>query len=367
MIPHIVNGNGTISLLIDGKMKPIDTAHPNYDKIKEALKEQNWDIIPELVKVEDTVKEAVKKSGATKVEIKDGNVFYDGMVIHNTLTKRMLQMLEDGFDITYLIRFLENLMQNPSHRAVMELYDFLEAGSIPITENGTFLTYKKIREDWKDIYTGTIDNSIGQVIKMPRNMVDEDSERTCSQGLHVCSYDYLPHFGASSGDRVVICEVNPKDVVAIPKDYNNTKMRVCEYKVVGEVEDVSDDILGKTIVYEIGENDEPDSASCTSEDDYEEAKKLGKLLTDELVNMPEEIHLVDMYDCLLNKFMDTLDVTKTESHPLTKELAFFGDPDRIGKKVFKAIIKGDMSLVDARTIISDCLGEIYISSTLKKK
>jgi len=27
MLPHIFNGNGTISIMIDGKMKPVDTAH----------------------------------------------------------------------------------------------------------------------------------------------------------------------------------------------------------------------------------------------------------------------------------------------------------------------------------------------------
>jgi hypothetical protein len=33
----------------------------------------------------------------------------------------------------------------------------------------------------------------------------------------------------------MICKVNPADVVAIPNDYNNTKMRVWTYEVVGEV------------------------------------------------------------------------------------------------------------------------------------
>jgi hypothetical protein len=70
---------------------------------------------------------------------------------------------------------------------------------------------------------------------VPRNCVDEDPDRTCSHGLHVCSFDYLPHFSHANG-HVVVCKVNPADVVAIPRDYNNTKMRVCRYEVVGEYE-----------------------------------------------------------------------------------------------------------------------------------
>ena len=63
------------------------------------------------------------------------------------------------------------------------------------------LAYKKIRNNWTDIHSGTFDNSIGAVCGMPRNMVDEDSSRTCSAGLHVCSYDYLAHFSKDKDDR----------------------------------------------------------------------------------------------------------------------------------------------------------------------
>lgn len=141
-------------------------------------------------------------------------------------------------------------MLNPSHRAVQELYSFLETGSMALTEDGYFLTYKKIRENWTDIHSGTFDNSIGAKPYMPRNMVDENSEKTCSNGLHVCSYDYLSHFGGCDSNRVVLCKVNPKDVVAIPKDYSNTKMRVCEYEVLQEV-GKTHDILKDTTVLKI--------------------------------------------------------------------------------------------------------------------
>lgn len=77
-----------------------------------------------------------------------------------------------------------------------------------------------------------MDNSVGKVLEMPRNMVDEDKNRTCSAGLHFCSYDYLAHFG---GERIMVLKINPKDVVAIPADYNNSKGRTCRYEVVDEL------------------------------------------------------------------------------------------------------------------------------------
>jgi|688.fasta_scaffold282875_4 hypothetical protein len=251
MIPHIYNGNGTISLMIDGVMKPVDTAHKFYEQIKEALKAKNWDVIPNLVNITQQVENAINAStiNGNSVEIKYGEVFYKGTLIHNALTTRIVSMAKDGFDIGHMVKFLENLMLNPSNRAVKELYSFLEVGNIPITENGTFLTYKKIRNDWTDIHSGKFNNSVGAVVKMERNFVDEDSSVTCSTGLHVCSYSYLPHFGNTHDSRVVICEVNPKDVVSIPQDYNNSKMRVCEYTVIGEVKNYTeDDVLAKNAV-----------------------------------------------------------------------------------------------------------------------
>ena len=75
-------------------------------------------------------------------------------------------------------------------------------------------------------------NAVGDTLSMPRNAVDEDKNRTCSAGLHFCSYSYLPHFG---GERIVVVKINPRDVVAIPADYNNAKGRTCRYEVVEEL------------------------------------------------------------------------------------------------------------------------------------
>jgi hypothetical protein len=94
------------------------------------------------------------------------------------------------------------------------------------------IAFKKIREDYKDIFTGKFDNSPGQTVEVPRKMVDEDSARACSYGLHICSSSYLPLFGAMSGSRVVKVSVDPKDFVAVPSEYDDAKARVCKYTVL---------------------------------------------------------------------------------------------------------------------------------------
>jgi hypothetical protein len=84
------------------------------------------------------------------------------------------------------------------------------------------------------VHSGTIDNSVGQVVEMDRNLVDDDPNSHCSTGLHFCSESYLGHFG-NSGDPVMILKINPADVVSIPTDYNGAKGRCMRYEVVAQV------------------------------------------------------------------------------------------------------------------------------------
>lgn len=238
MLAYIHTTNG-ISILLDGVLTTISKDDSRYLPLTTALAdgERNESVLAQLVAAP---KEQLQRAIATQalselISIGDNQVFYKGREVDNTLTRRMLEHLSLGIDITPLVPFLENLEQSPSRRVEQDLYGFLEYGKIPLTGDGHFLAYKAVRSDWMDIHSGSFDNSIGKVVEVERNQVDENPDHTCSHGLHVCSFDYLPHFSHADG-HVVIVKVNPKDVVAIPRDYDNTKMRVCRYEVVAEVD-----------------------------------------------------------------------------------------------------------------------------------
>lgn len=236
MIPFIQTKNG-VTLYINSETHEVDRTHAQYQAILDLIKQDAVDAAEQikslLTKAITAIKTAVAAAPKSGVTFEDGQVKYNGEAIHNSLTDRMLRMIDEGFPVQPLVAFLEKLQTNPSFRVVNSLYGFLEAGGIPIAEDGDLYAYKAIRTDWTDIHSGTIDNSIGQAPQVPRNKVDEDANRTCSYGLHVCSWNYLPHFAHTNG-RVVIVKVNPADVVAIPADYNNTKMRCARYEVVSE-------------------------------------------------------------------------------------------------------------------------------------
>ena len=225
---HII-GPTFVTVMMNGVTHTINSDHVNYNAVVAALKNRDFDAIEKLIDVATSLVNYVNG----RVKIVNDQVMLDDREIKNSVVQRILQMLRDGFDADPMIRFLENLMANPSKRAVDELYGFLEASKLPITADGCFLAYKKVQDNYLDYYSSTMLNSVGSVLTMPRNSVDEERDRTCSTGLHFCSLSYLPHYYGSQG-RVMIVKINPADVVSIPSDYNNAKGRTCRYEVIGE-------------------------------------------------------------------------------------------------------------------------------------
>jgi hypothetical protein len=169
----------------------------------------------------------------------DGNIFIKGKKIPEVLTDRVLKFKDKKLPFEPLLKFAEKLMTNPSFNSRQMLYKFLEHNGHPITKEGNFIAYKKVRDDFKDCHTGTMDNSVGTTVEMNREEVDDNPNNTCSSGLHVAAYKYAKNF--SSGHMLEV-EIDPKDVVAVPNDYNGEKMRVCKYVVKAICESKLEDV-----------------------------------------------------------------------------------------------------------------------------
>jgi hypothetical protein len=225
--------DGNLTLVLNNQSYQVLPDHINYKMILEALPTATAEELLDIVDVE----KAVANFSDGLVEIKNGQVTYEGEVVHGSISKRILEFMSKGLPFEPLVTFLNNLMENPSMQSQKELYDFLEHEHLPITEDGHFLAYKAVRSDYKDKYRGVFDNSVGQVVSMQRAKVDDNRSRGCSDGLHAGALNYVASYGSvESGDRIVIVKINPKDVVSVPSDCNCEKLRTCRYEVVGEYE-----------------------------------------------------------------------------------------------------------------------------------
>lgn len=225
--PRFLYTNGNLSLFWEGEQYDIGDTHPNFEAIIEVLNEERWEDLNDLLNVRATV---ARELNGVEID-QNGDVTFNGRPIHSTLADRIVQFMQRGLPWKPLALFLSNLMDNPSSRAVNELYSFLEKEGIALTPDGCFLAYKGVRDDFLDVKTGTFDNSVGQTHEMPRNEVDDDASNTCSNGFHVGAHNYATNWAGSTG-KVVLVKVNPRDAVAVPADHDAQKLRVCRYEVV---------------------------------------------------------------------------------------------------------------------------------------
>lgn len=233
-IPFI-QSRDSVAFNLDGTLTVIAKAHLNYQRIIDTL---NSGIIDNVRPLLVSIKQYIADSSDGSITFKDDQLWFEGEPLALPIVDRALSLLRDGYNIRPLLNFLRNILNNPSERARRELYQFMEVNDLPVTPDGHFIAYKMVNDDFTDIYTGTMDNSPGATPSMDRALVDPDKDNTCSVGLHFAALHYVRNgsYGdRERGHRLVALKINPRDVVAIPKDYNNSKGRACEYLILKEL------------------------------------------------------------------------------------------------------------------------------------
>ncbi len=232
MYPYLLTDN-TLTVIADGVTHTATDDNPKWSAMLDAFVANEWDTLIALLTP------AVAITNYTSLTIK-GGVIYDkkGMPIDNAIVPHILSLYSKGFPVEPLLNFLDKILLNPSMRSRSQIWRFVSTNKIVITPSGNLIFYKRVGSNYFDIHTGhTYCYTPGATISMDRYSVDDDPTSTCSTGLHVCSYEYLKSF---SGERTVLCEVDPADIVSVPVDYENTKLRVCRLTVLEEVDQPSD-------------------------------------------------------------------------------------------------------------------------------
>jgi hypothetical protein len=231
----------SILVVIDGKTFTAQAGTLQYNQLAEAiLKAQlgqgSWDDVRELTSTSGALRKWISGTEFTVGE-NGHTILYRGTAVPPSLQERIWRSANSGESPQPYLRFFERLALNPSYRSVQQLFNFMQHRHIPIEDDGHILTYKSVRPDLLDFHSATFDNSPGKVLKMPRNQISDDSDVACDEGFHVGALAYVDSFGTSSNDdygkRILICRVDPMNVVSVPKDHSAQKIRVCEYTVVG--------------------------------------------------------------------------------------------------------------------------------------
>lgn len=224
-------GSSTLTFYINGEHHVITQDHPNFARIVQAV--QNGEDPTEFIDLGSKI-----TSIDSRVTIAYDTVYFDGEPVHNLLTQTILRFSREGRDSNGLVRFLENLMQNPSRRARDQLFEWLERQGLTVTPDGHFVGYKGVNADGTSVTAGPgivngekmnghLPNDVGNVISMERSAVMDDPDIDCSHGLHVGAHSYANNFGS----RLLVVKVNPRDVVSVPR-HDTSKLRCCRYEVM---------------------------------------------------------------------------------------------------------------------------------------
>jgi hypothetical protein len=247
-----------VTAFVPGEAAPLVAAksgHPNFEAIVGALTTGTADR-DEIVNLFDVSKAVAEKFEAVseRVIVTGGHVLFDGAEIDNSLTNQIVRFLDEGEDFGPLVRFMENVMDNPNEHSREQLYDWLRQRDFTITWHGFIVAYKGVASDDKhgyrsissgrepvyvedqdgnvERYTGRIPNPVGATISMDRALVQHDPSVGCHVGLHVGTFDYAKSF---SHGTVLEVHVNPRDVVSVPTDCDWAKVRTCRYTVVDAI------------------------------------------------------------------------------------------------------------------------------------
>lgn len=287
-----IKTNNTLTLVIKGESKPrvlqVNERTKEIllmiDKINKATPEEVKPLMDEFLLFIAPIRWIAFKDDRFLLS-EDGKLYLkenQSTPIYGYLGKKIIEFIEEGLPVDYLINFWKNCLANPRQEAVNELFQFLESNKIPITPEGTFIAYKKvtrtskntsnnsrfvglkldkqgnvrdtkghfvgnplrqeyidylesrIEAEFVDTHSRSVKQSIGDIIEMDRDKCDPDRTNTCSTGYHFAGYEYAKGFG---GNAFIYVEINPSDVTAIPIDYNYQKGRCCKYKIIGLAEE----------------------------------------------------------------------------------------------------------------------------------
>lgn len=261
--PYSVNDQGW-TFFVDNRPICVPANSPIYADIMDAVTENDYDTLMDLLsenKVQTAFKKLVfaDKSGNFKIleneSTGDKSISYTDdsgktHILPDVLTNKLTALYDKRIDMERYVNFVRNVYLNPNPDSIAELFDFLSYKELPITQNGTFIAYKGVREDLYSVNAnkqtrvlsgvvddyGHIKNSLNTKIAVHTEDVDPDRRNECSNGLHVGSYDYASQWGSV----VLAVEVNPRYVISVPMDCSFQKCRVSQYKVLTVVDGVYD-------------------------------------------------------------------------------------------------------------------------------
>jgi hypothetical protein len=244
MIAYTVN-NEVIVVIVDGVSRVVPRGTAQASQLLAALKQTPIDE-RKVAMLADLKSALVAYAGGDCEILASGHVSWHGEALDPVLSEMVCENFKAGVPVDYLFKFFDRLDANPSAKVKGTLSAFLKHGGMPITKDGHFLAYKGVRANLYSIHAGDsskliegaadeaghICYAVGNVVRVKRNYVADDPDEGCSSGLHAGSERYAEAWARPHNGVVLLVDIDPADVVSVPKDSDCEKLRTCAYKIV---------------------------------------------------------------------------------------------------------------------------------------
>lgn len=273
----------TVQSYIDGSRISFNDVRNNSIDMLRAMIDNSApanDILAAIQNIRDYHKNraAEMMAGFSQVErLADGSIRLGEITIPADQVASLSQQNTMGLNM-----FLTRLTANPSAIARDGLFRWIASNhDMLITSDGLLLGYRGHKADGFSVHAGygevtpmvdgdlgtteyfsnsNLPNHPGNVLSMPREMVNQNPEDGCSFGLHIGTWEYASRW-THSPDVLTLNAFDPADVVVVPSEDSN-KMRVCRYMVLSYVKNPLSVDAANTIV---SHSDMWDDSLTTSE------------------------------------------------------------------------------------------------------
>jgi hypothetical protein len=258
---HLSEGEhiNNVTAFFPDRTEPIklaDSNHPHWQSIVQGLRSGDESVY-ELFDVRGGIGSKLRRL-SDRVTYNGEKIFFDGDEVDDALAQQVIRFLDEGIqDWEPLVKFWEKISQNPSEHSRDNLYRWLRTHAFAVTLEGDIVGYKAVTvvgntdatREFRSVHAGpaivdgvavngNVPNNPGAVVEMARSKVTADPSIGCHVGLHVGTHAYATDFGKHNNTSVILeVHVHPRDVVSVPTDCSDAKMRVSKYTVV--------DVIGK--------------------------------------------------------------------------------------------------------------------------
>ena len=246
--------NKIIVILDNGcKYEKEDVTDEEFDKICNLSDDELTIMFNPQYKEVKSIEKIINTVENSNLLIKKGDSVYFKGVSELSLPKELVEAIikaesnNDELKLEAYRNFWTLMSLNPNEECRKNLFWFLTKYDMTIAKCGFFVGYRNVdTTDEEGVYTDhhshTFKIKIGEMVTMPREECDCNSNISCSRGLHCSSVGWLKR--NYYGNTGMACLIDPSQVVAVPHIDDYGKLRTCAYlpiKVINYNE--NDDVI----------------------------------------------------------------------------------------------------------------------------